>query len=74
MDTGARPLVGEHAYGLFCVDWRQETVESWLHRFISATEVPARSAPPGISAASSTRPYAKPWRTGGIREPSPPVR
>ncbi len=68
MDTGARPLVGEHTYGLFCVDWRQEPVESWLHRFISATEVPARSGPPGISRSTfdqSVREALAHWRDAG---------
>ncbi|MFI6444419.1 ATP-binding protein [Kitasatospora sp. NPDC050543] len=48
-DTGARPRVGDHTYGLFGVDWRQVPVETWIGRFISATEVPA---PPGPSAVS----------------------
>ncbi|MEU6215748.1 ATP-binding protein [Streptomyces sp. NPDC047023] len=37
-DTGARPRVGEHTYGVFCVDWRRTPVEQWLRRFTSATE------------------------------------
>ncbi|MFE6176275.1 ATP-binding protein [Streptomyces sp. NPDC056464] len=48
-DTGARPRVGAHTYGLFCVDWRQLSVEAWLGRFISATEVPAPPGPSGFS-------------------------
>ncbi|MGW4756880.1 ATP-binding protein [Streptomyces chartreusis] len=48
-DTGARPRVGEHTYGLFCVDWRQVAVEAWLGRFISATEAPAAPGPSGFS-------------------------
>ncbi|MDT0407143.1 hypothetical protein RM528_35485, partial [Streptomyces sp. DSM 41635] len=36
-DTGERPRVGEHTYGLFAVDWRRTPVETWLGRFISAT-------------------------------------
>lgn len=48
-DTGARPRVGEHTYGLFCVDWRQVPVEAWLGRFISATEAPAAPGPSGFS-------------------------
>lgn len=48
-DTGARPRVGEHTYGLFCVDWRQVSVEAWLGRFISATEAPAVPGPSGFS-------------------------
>ncbi|MER6032110.1 ATP-binding protein [Streptomyces sp. NPDC001851] len=48
-DTGARPRVGEHTYGLFGVDWRQVPVEAWLGRFISATDAPAPSGPSGFS-------------------------
>ncbi|WP_330352255.1 AAA family ATPase [Streptomyces chartreusis] len=48
-DTGARPRVGEHTYGLFCVDWRHVPVEAWLGRFISATEAPAAPGPSGFS-------------------------
>jgi hypothetical protein len=48
-DTGARPRVGDHTYGLFGVDWRQVPVETWLRHFISATDVPAPSGPPGLS-------------------------
>lgn len=48
-DTGARPRVGEHTYGLFCVDWRQVPVEAWLGRFISAAETPAAPGPSGFS-------------------------
>ncbi|MFF8861241.1 hypothetical protein ACF08B_04225 [Streptomyces sp. NPDC015139] len=47
-DTGARPRVGEHTYGLFAVDWRQVPVEAWLHRFISATDVPVRPGPASV--------------------------
>ena len=50
-DTGARPRVGDHSYGLFGIDWRQVPVETWLGRFISATDVPAQ---PGPSALSRT--------------------
>ncbi|WP_405496676.1 ATP-binding protein [Streptomyces sp. NBC_00096] len=52
-DTGARPRVGEYTYGLFGVDWRQEPVETWLRRFISATEEPV---PAGLPAAASAVP------------------
>lgn len=52
VDTGARPRVGAHTYGLFGVDWRQLPVETWLMRFISATEAPA--APSGPSPVSRT--------------------
>ncbi|GHE03201.1 hypothetical protein [Streptomyces alanosinicus] len=48
-DTGARPRVGEHTYGLFGVDWRHVPVEAWLGRFISAVEDPAPSGPSGFS-------------------------
>ncbi|MFI9248716.1 ATP-binding protein [Streptomyces sp. NPDC053069] len=50
-DTGARPRVGGHTYGLFVVDWRQVPVEAWLDRFISAPDVPA---PSGVSGFSRT--------------------
>ncbi|MFF1872082.1 ATP-binding protein [Streptomyces sp. CB03911] len=45
-DTGARPRVGEHTYGLFGVDWRRVPVETWLRHFIAATEVPTSSSGP----------------------------
>ncbi|WP_035794271.1 hypothetical protein [Kitasatospora mediocidica] len=48
-DTGARPRVGEHTYGLFSVDWRQVPVEDWLRRFIATPEEPARSGPSGVT-------------------------
>ncbi|MED7949807.1 ATP-binding protein [Streptomyces sp. BE303] len=48
-DTGARPRVGEHTYGLFGVDWRQVPVEIWLRHLISATAVPTRAGPSGVS-------------------------
>ncbi|MET8625863.1 ATP-binding protein [Kitasatospora sp. NPDC004669] len=48
-DTGARPRVGEHTYGLFGVDWREVPVETWLRHFIAATDVPAPSGPSGFS-------------------------
>ncbi|MEU6084412.1 ATP-binding protein [Streptomyces sp. NPDC047108] len=51
VDTGARPRVGEHTYGLFGVDWRQVPVETWLGRFIAAPDTPAE---PGPSAVSRT--------------------
>ncbi|MFD5426471.1 AAA family ATPase [Streptomyces sp. NPDC127084] len=64
-DTGARPRVGAHTYGVFSVDWRQEPVETWLRRFISATEVPVRSGPSPISRAAfdqSVREALTHWR------------
>lgn len=48
-DTGARPRVGEHTYGLFGVDWRQVPVEAWIRRFITATDAPARPRPAGLT-------------------------
>ncbi|MEV8506318.1 ATP-binding protein [Actinoplanes sp. NPDC051475] len=48
-DTGARPRVGEHTYGLFSVDWRQVPVETWLRHFITATAAPVQSGPAGVS-------------------------
>ncbi|MFJ9592167.1 ATP-binding protein [Streptomyces virginiae] len=48
-DTGERPRVGEHTYGLFGVDWREVPVESWLYRFISTPDVPVPSAPSALS-------------------------
>ncbi|MFJ1702648.1 ATP-binding protein [Kitasatospora sp. NPDC088346] len=47
-DTGARPRVGDHTYGVFGVDWRGEPVEAWLRRF-TAPEVPAEAGPSGTS-------------------------
>ncbi|WP_370155482.1 ATP-binding protein [Streptacidiphilus sp. EB129] len=51
VDTGARPRVGEHTYGLFGVDWREVPVEAWLMRFISGTDAdaPVRPGPSPIS-------------------------
>ncbi len=48
-DTGARPRVGTHTYGLFSNDWRQVPVETWLRHLITATEVPAPSGPSAFS-------------------------
>ncbi|MFJ3880097.1 ATP-binding protein [Streptomyces sp. NPDC090077] len=57
VDTGARPAVGGHTYGVFGVDWRQEPVEAWLQRFISATQVPppVASGPSPISRTDFDR-------------------
>ncbi|CAM5649875.1 hypothetical protein SAVIM338S_06494 [Streptomyces avidinii] len=52
VDTGARPRVGEHTYGVFGVDWRHEPVEAWLRRFISATETPVLSGPSSVSRSA----------------------
>nr|WSX48432.1 ATP-binding protein [Streptomyces sp. NBC_00974] len=51
-DTGARPRVGEHTYGVFGVDWRGEPVETWLRRFLSATDKPAVSGPSPVTRAA----------------------
>ncbi|RDI60295.1 AAA family ATPase [Nocardia pseudobrasiliensis] len=51
-DTGARPRVGEHTYGVFGIDWRRVPVETWLRHFIAATAVPASSGPSGFSRAA----------------------
>ncbi|MFD7613706.1 ATP-binding protein [Streptomyces sp. NPDC059828] len=67
-DTGARPRVGEHTYGLFGVDWRQEPVEIWLRRFISATNAPVRSGPSPVSRTvfdQSVREALTHWRDAG---------
>ncbi|GAA3278231.1 ATP-binding protein [Streptomyces lavendulae subsp. grasserius] len=69
-DTGARPRVGAHTYGLFGVDWRQEPVEAWLQRFISATEVPppAGAGPSPLSRAAfdqAVREALAHWRDAG---------
>ncbi|MFD7078952.1 ATP-binding protein [Streptomyces sp. NPDC059918] len=50
-DSGARPRVGDHTYGLFTNDWRQVPVESWLRHVITATDVPAPSGPSGFTRA-----------------------
>ncbi|WP_405016301.1 ATP-binding protein [Kitasatospora sp. NBC_00070] len=54
-DTGARPRVGAHTYGLFAVDWRQVPVETWLRHFIAATDVPAQAKPSALSRAAFDR-------------------
>ncbi|MFF0412992.1 ATP-binding protein [Kitasatospora sp. NPDC004745] len=51
-DTGARPLVGEHTYGVFGVDWREEGVEAWLGRFLDATDTPAQPGPSALSRSA----------------------
>ncbi|MFI8447243.1 ATP-binding protein [Streptomyces erythrochromogenes] len=48
-DTGERPRVGEHTYGVFGVDWREVPVETWLFHFISAPEVPVPAGPSAVS-------------------------
>ncbi|MFD9592591.1 ATP-binding protein [Kitasatospora sp. NPDC059973] len=67
-DTGARPRVGEHTYGLFAVDWRQVPVETWLRHFIAATAVPTRAGPSGVSRAAfdqAVRDALTHWRDAG---------
>lgn len=67
-DTGARPLVGEHTYGLFGVDWRQVPVEAWIGRFISAPAAPAESGPPHGSRSAfdqAVREALSHWRDPG---------
>ncbi|GAA1908604.1 AAA family ATPase [Streptantibioticus ferralitis] len=67
-DTGARPRVGEHTYGLFSVDWRLVPVETWLRHFISATDVPAQSGPSGVSRTAfdqAVREALSHWRDPG---------
>ncbi|MEU6705406.1 ATP-binding protein [Streptomyces wuyuanensis] len=68
VDTGARPRVGEHTYGLFCVDWREVPVETWLRRFMSAADAPARPGPAGISRTAfdqAVREALAHWRDAG---------
>ncbi|MEU8523808.1 ATP-binding protein [Streptomyces sp. NBC_01216] len=48
-DTGARPRVGAHTYGVFAVDWRQVPVETWLRHFIADTSIPTQAGPSGVS-------------------------
>lgn len=48
-DTGARPRVGAHTYGVFGVDWRQLPVETWLRHLMTSTPVPAQAGPSGVS-------------------------
>ncbi|MEV6599940.1 ATP-binding protein [Actinoplanes sp. NPDC051346] len=67
-DTGARPRVGAHTYGVFSVDWRQVSVESWLRRFISATDVPVESGPSAVSRTAfdqAVREALVYWRDAG---------
>ncbi|MFJ3579775.1 AAA family ATPase [Streptomyces rubiginosohelvolus] len=49
-DTGKRPRVGEHTYGLFSVDWRRTPVEAWLWNFVSTTaDAPVTPGPSPLS-------------------------
>jgi hypothetical protein len=54
-DTGERPRVGEHSYGLFAVDWREVSVESWLLRFLTTSPESAPSGPPAFSPTAFSR-------------------
>jgi hypothetical protein len=68
-DTGARPRVGEHSYGVFAVDWRRTPVETWLRHFISATAVPAPSGPSAFPRAAfdqAVREALAHWRDAGV--------
>ncbi|GAA0317585.1 ATP-binding protein [Streptomyces polychromogenes] len=55
-DTGQRPRVGAHTYGVFAVDWRRIPVETWLLRFTTSTEepLPGAATPPGPPSVSRT--------------------
>ncbi|MFJ3788424.1 ATP-binding protein [Kitasatospora sp. NPDC090091] len=67
-DTGARPRVGDHTYGVFGVDWRQVPVETWLRHFISATAVPVQAGPSGVSRSAfdqAVREALAHWRDPG---------
>ena len=67
-DTGARPRVGAHTYGVFAVDWRRTPLEYWLRRFISATERPAEPCPSAVSRTAfdqAVREALVHWRDAG---------
>ncbi|MFK0218349.1 ATP-binding protein [Streptomyces vinaceus] len=67
-DTGARPRVGEHTYGVFGVDWRRTPVEAWLMRFIAPSEEPVRSGPSPVSRTAfdqAVREALAHWRDKG---------
>ncbi|MGW6691592.1 ATP-binding protein [Streptomyces sp. NPDC054961] len=67
-DTGARPRVGEHTYGVFGVDWRREPVEAWLRRFLPDTDEPAVSGPSPVTRAAFDRAVRESlahWRDAG---------
>ncbi|MFI5491439.1 AAA family ATPase [Actinoplanes sp. NPDC051859] len=67
-DTGARPRVGAHSYGLFGIDWRRTPVETWLRHFIAATDVPVQSGPSGVSRTAfdqAVREALDHWRDPG---------
>jgi hypothetical protein len=67
-DTGARPQVGDHSYGVFAVDWRRTPVETWLRHFITATAVPPPSGPSAFPRAAfdqAVREALANWRNEG---------
>ncbi|MGF1425792.1 ATP-binding protein [Kitasatospora sp. LaBMicrA B282] len=67
-DTGARPRVGAHSYGLFAVDWRQVPVDAWLQRFMVDTDEPVRSGPSPVSRSAfeqAVREALTHWRDAG---------
>ncbi|KJY35208.1 ATP-binding protein [Streptomyces sp. NRRL S-495] len=67
-DTGARPRVGAHTYGVFGVDWRQLPVETWLRHLMTSTPVPAQAGPSGVSRTTfdqAVREAFTHWRDPG---------
>ncbi|MFD0345208.1 hypothetical protein ACFQ0M_02245 [Kitasatospora aburaviensis] len=67
-DTGARPRVGEHTYGVFGVDWRQVPVETWLRHMMASTSVPVQAGPSGVSRGAfdqAVREALAHWRDPG---------
>nr|BEK64468.1 ATP-binding protein [Kitasatospora purpeofusca] len=67
-DTGARPRVGAHTYGVFGVDWRQLPVETWLRHLMTSTPVPAQAGPSGVSRTAfdqAVREAFTHWRDPG---------
>ncbi|WP_030398409.1 ATP-binding protein [Kitasatospora purpeofusca] len=67
-DTGARPRVGAHTYGVFGVDWRQLPVETWLRHFMTSTPVPTEAGPSGVSRTAfdqAVREAFTHWRDPG---------
>ncbi|MEV0193887.1 ATP-binding protein [Kitasatospora purpeofusca] len=67
-DTGARPRVGAHTYGVFGVDWRQLPVETWLRHLMTSTPVPTRAGPSGVSRTAfdqAVREAFTHWRDPG---------
>ncbi|MEV6596656.1 ATP-binding protein [Actinoplanes sp. NPDC051346] len=67
-DTGARPRVGAHTYGVFALDWRRTPIEYWLRQIISATETPGKPEPSAISRTTfdqAVREALVHWRDDG---------